>query len=447
MPAAISHHPTQPLRGELRVPGDKSISHRALLCGLLAVGESTIEGLLEGEDVLHTARACEALGAWVKREDDGLWRVRGAGLGSLLQPQYMLDFGNAGTGSRLTMGVVASHPITVGFDGDASLRKRPMGRVVRPLQKCGVQIVSAQENMRLPLVLQGSERALAFTHEIEVPSAQVKSALIFAALNAAGRSTIIEPVPTRDHTERMLKAFGADIIVQKTSTDSGTKIIINGGKHLTPNNIKVPCDPSSAAFPLVAAILVAGSEVVLPNVMLNPLRTGLFEVLKTMGANLLITNQKTLGGEEVGDLVVHSSSLRGIEVPASFAPSMIDEYPILAVAASFAQGTTVMRGLSELRVKESDRLQAVADNLNRMGALARIEGDDLIVEGQDKVRGGVEIKTHLDHRLAMSALVMGLVTQEPVTVDDATTIDTSFPHFMEGMNHLGCNMRVVEHKA
>jgi 3-phosphoshikimate 1-carboxyvinyltransferase len=428
-----------PLAGRVRVPGDKSISHRALLLGLLARGETRITGLLEGEDVLATAAACRALGAEVTQEGPGQWRVFGVGVGALAQPREVLDFGNAGTGSRLMMGVVAGHGITVTIDGDASLRKRPMRRVLDPLLQMGAEILSEAEGGRLPLVLKGHTDPLPIVYETPVPSAQVKSAVLFAALNAAGRTTVVEREATRDHTERMLAHFGAKVFVELDG-EHGRRITLEGRPDLQGRNVEVPADPSSAAFPLVAALLVPGSDILIEGVMLNPSRTGLIKTLREMGASIEVAETRGHGGEEVADLRVRASSLHGVDVPAERAPSMIDEYPVLAVAAAFATGETRMRGLAELRVKESDRLAAVATGLAVNGVDHTIEGDDLIVRG-GRVKGGGTVETHLDHRIAMSFLCMGLMSEEPVTVDDTAMIATSFPDFIPLMTRLGAVLK------
>ncbi|GLK75722.1 3-phosphoshikimate 1-carboxyvinyltransferase [Methylopila jiangsuensis] len=429
-----------PLKGRLRAPGDKSMSHRALIFGLLAVGETRIEGLLEGEDVLATARACAALGAEVERLGEGRWRVRGVGVGGLRSPDAPLDFGNAGTGSRLMMGVVGGHPITATFDGDASLRSRPMRRILDPLALIGAEVTACAEGGKLPLTLKGPETALPITYETPMPSAQVKSAVLLAGLNAPGVTTVIEREATRDHTERMLRAFGAEVTVEPHG-EHGRLIRLVGQPELRPAVVRVPADPSSAAFPLVAALIAPGSEVTLEGVMTNPLRTGLMLTLKEMGADIATENLREEGGEEVADLVVRAGPLKGVDVPPERAPTMIDEYPVLAVAAAFAEGETQMRGLHELTVKESDRLAAVHAGLVANGVAARVEGDDLIVEGRGGVAGGgAPVRTHLDHRIAMSFLVMGLGADAPVTVDDATMIATSFPTFLPLMTGLGAEM-------
>jgi 3-phosphoshikimate 1-carboxyvinyltransferase len=425
-----------PLSGRLRAPGDKSISHRALILGLLAVGKTTIEGLLEGDDVLRTAAACRALGARVERLGPGRWSVEGAGLGSLLAPRETLDFGNAGTGTRLLMGVVGGHPITATFDGDASLRKRPMRRILDPLVLMGAQVLDEAEGGRCPVVLKGTGDPAAIEYRTPVPSAQLKSAVLLAGLNSPGRTVVIETEASRDHTEKMLAYFGANI-VSEPDGPHGRRIVLEGRPELRARDVIVPADPSSAAFALTAALLVPGSDVTIEGMMMNPLRIGLLTSLQEMGARIDVLNPRIEGGEDVADLRVRPSRLTGVDVPAARAPAMIDEYPILAVAASFAKGETRMRGLAELRVKESDRLMAVADGLNSAGVTNRIEGDDLIVTGSDTVRGGGTVKTHLDHRIAMSFLVMGMASQQKMTVDDASMIATSFPTFQPDMERLG----------
>jgi 3-phosphoshikimate 1-carboxyvinyltransferase len=422
------------------VPGDKSISHRALIFGLLAVGETRVSGLLEGEDVLRTAQAARALGAHVVREGEGLWRVHGVGVGGLRQPAATLDFGNAGTGSRLMMGVCGSHPITTTFDGDASLRKRPMRRILDPLALMGVRVVSQMEGGRVPLTLQGPAEAVPIVYETPVASAQVKSAVLLAGLNAPGATTVIEREATRDHTEKMLAHFGAGIRVEPHGAH-GRAITLTGQPELVPQPIMVPADPSSAAFPMVAALITPGSDVLLDGVMMNPLRTGLITTLIEMGADITVEARSQEGGEEVATLRVRHSPLRGVSVPAERAPSMIDEYPILAVAAAFAEGETRMNGLHELRVKESDRLAAVAAGLAAAGVAASIAGDDLIVAGgAGDVAGGGLVATHLDHRIAMSFLIMGLASRGEMMVDDRDTIATSFPTFMALMAGLGADL-------
>ena len=428
-----------PLKGRLRVPGDKSISHRALILGALTVGESTISGLLEGEDVLHTADVMRALGAKVERTPDGVWHVHGVGVGGFAQPEGPLDFGNSGTGCRLVVGAVAGCGITATFDGDASLRTRPMRRVLTPLEQMGARVVSSADGDRLPLTLKGATDPLPITYESPVPSAQLKSAVLLAGLAAPGETTVIEEEATRDHTERMMKHFGAKI-VSKPHGQHGRRIVLQGQPELEPANVVVPADPSSAAFPMVGALIVPGSQLLLDAVMTNPLRTGLFLTLKDMGANIETLATRDDGGEEVADLRVTASQLKGVDVPPERAPSMIDEYLILAVAAAFAKGTTRMRGLKELRVKESDRLEATADMLRVNGVKVEIIDDDLLVHGTGSVPGGGEVKTHMDHRIAMSALMMGLASEQPVRIDDSAFIATSFPDFTGLMRSLGADL-------
>jgi 3-phosphoshikimate 1-carboxyvinyltransferase len=425
-----------PLQGRVRVPGDKSISHRALILAAMTVGESRVSGLLEGEDVLNTAKTMRALGAQVERTADGLWRIHGVGVGGFAKPAGPLDFGNSGTGCRLAIGAVAGCPITATFDGDASLRTRPMRRVLDPLTMMGARVLDMADGGRLPLTLQGAVDPLPITYESPVPSAQLKSAVLLAGLAAPGETTVIEAEATRDHTERLLKHFGAKI-VSKPHGEHGRRITLQGQPELEPANVAVPADPSSAAFPLVAALIVPGSDVIFESVLTNPLRTGLFKTLLEMGAKIETLATRDDGGEEVADLRVTTSSLKGVEVPADRAPSMIDEYLVLGVAAAFAEGTTRMRGLKELRVKESDRLEATADMLRVNGVVVEIEGDDLIVHGKGSVPGGGEVKTHMDHRIAMSALAMGLASDNPVRIDDSAFIATSFPGFVELMRGLG----------
>jgi len=430
---------SEALRGTATVPGDKSISHRALILGALAVGETKITALLEAEDVLNTAKAMRALGADLLRDGDGAWRVWGRGVGGLAEPDGVLDFGNSGTGSRLVMGAVATTAMTAVFTGDDSLRRRPMKRVLEPLTLFGAEY-SARDGGLMPVTLKGARQPLAIEHEVAVASAQVKSALILAALNAPGRSRIVQRALTRDHTEQMLRAFGARIAVEDLK-DGGEAVEVTGEIDLKPAAVDVPRDPSSAAFPLVAALIVPGSEVTLPDVLLNPRRIGLIDTLKEMGADITITNARESGGEKIGDLVAKFSSLKGVDVPAERAPSMIDEYPILAVAAAFAEGKTTMRGLEELRVKESDRLAAIVAGLRANGVTVEETEDGMIVEGRgpDSVPGGGTVTTHMDHRIAMSFLIMGLAARDAVSVDDVSMIATSFPEFESLMSGLGAN--------
>jgi len=437
----IARRPSGPLAGRIAVPGDKSISHRALMFGALAVGETRIRGLLEGEDVLRTAAAMRALGAEVIRDGDGAWRVAGRGLGGLTEPRDVLDMGNSGTAARLLCGILASHPLFAVMTGDESLRRRPMRRVTDPLAACGARFAS-REGGRLPLAIGGARDALPLDYRVPVPSAQVKSAVLLAGLNARGVTRVEEPEATRDHSENMLRHFGAAVRVE--AAGAGRVIELTGQPELVAADVTVPGDPSSAAFPLVAALLVPGSEVRVSGVGLNPLRAGLFATLAEMGADLSVANRREAGGEPVGDLTARHGALRGVDVPAERAPSMIDEYPILAVAAACAAGATRMRGLKELRVKESDRLAATAALLAACGARAEIDGDDLVVHGTGRPpSGGRRVATHMDHRIAMSALVLGLAAEAPVAVDDSRFIDTSFPGFANLMRGLGADLRAA----
>jgi 3-phosphoshikimate 1-carboxyvinyltransferase len=438
-----SAHPTPfearssgPLSGKARVPGDKSISHRALILGALAVGETRISGLLEGEDVLNTAKAVRALGAKVERIGDFAWSVHGVGVAGFAQPEAPLDFGNSGTGCRLVMGAVAGCPITAVFDGDASLRSRPMRRILDPLELMGARPGASGEGGRLPLTLNGARDPLPILYRTPVASAQIKSAVLLAGLAAPGVTTVIETEASRDHTELMLRHFGAQI-VSTSEGAHGRKIALTGQPELHGAEVIVPADPSSAAFPVVAALIVEGSDVVLSDVMTNPLRTGLLTTLREMGASIEESHVRGDAGEPMAQLRVRASKLRGVEVPPERAPSMIDEYLVLAVAAGFAEGTTIMRGLQELRVKESDRLEATAAMLRVNGVKVEISGNDMIVEGKGHVPGGGLVATHMDHRIAMSALVMGLASDKPVKVDDTAFIATSFPDFIPMMRSLG----------
>jgi len=419
---------SRPLTGSIGVPGDKSMSHRALILGGMAAGETRVHGLLEGDDVLHTAGAVRALGAEVERLAPGEWRVRGAPWRSPVGP---IDCGNSGTGARLLMGAVAGHPIEVTFTGDASLSRRPMARVIDPLRQMGAEA----KGSTLPVTIRGGKlRGIRFVNE--KASAQVKSAILLAGLRADGEAEVIEPRGSRDHTENMLRAFGCEVLID------GDSIRLGQRRSLAGTTIERPGDPSSAAFPIVAGLIVPGSEVRIDNVMVNPLRTGLFRTLEEMGADLRFENRREHGGEPVADVVVRSSELHGVEVPAERAPSMIDEYPILAVAAAFARGRSVMHGLAELRVKESDRLAAILDGLRACGVEARDEGDSLIVIGASgSPPGGAQVQAHDDHRIAMSFLVMGLAAQRPVSVDSADMIATSFPDFVPLMRSLGADIQ------
>ncbi|WP_372616761.1 3-phosphoshikimate 1-carboxyvinyltransferase [Falsiroseomonas sp.] len=426
--------PARPLSGEARMPGDKSISHRALMFGALAVGTTDITGLLEGEDVLRTAAAMRALGAEVENRGGGNWRVAGRGIGGLVEPADVLDMGNSGTAARLLCGLLAGHPIFAVMTGDASLRKRPMKRVTEPLSATGARFAT-RAGGRLPLAVEGAADPLPLDYLVPVPSAQVKSACLLAGLCARGVTRIVEREATRDHTENMLRHFGATVGVSVEG--AGRVIELTGQPELVAAPVVVPGDPSSAAFPAVAALLVPGSEVTLRGVGMNPLRAGLFATLAEMGADITRLNERVEGGEPVADLLVRASALRAIDVPADRAPSMIDEYPILAVAAAAATGTTRMRGLKELRVKESDRLAATAALLEANGIRFAIEGDDLIVHGVGgPPPGGGLVVTNMDHRIAMSALVLGLASRAPVVADDAAFIETSFPGFSELVNRL-----------
>jgi 3-phosphoshikimate 1-carboxyvinyltransferase len=434
--APLEARSSGPLTGKVRVPGDKSISHRALILGALAVGKTRISGLLEGEDVLNTAKSMRALGAKVERTEAFTWSVHGVGVAGFAQPNTALDFGNSGTGCRLVMGAVAGCPITAVFDGDASLRSRPMRRVLDPLELMGARVGASGEGGRLPLTLEGARDPLPILYRTPVASAQIKSAVLLAGLAAPGVTTVIETEASRDHTELMLKHFGAQIVSTKEGSH-GRKIALTGESELHGADVVVPADPSSAAFPIVAALIVEGSDVVLTDVMTNPLRTGLFTTLREMGGSIEESAIRGDAGEPMAQLRVRASKLHGVEVPAERAPSMIDEYLVLAVAASFAEGTTIMRGLQELRVKESDRLEATAAMLRANGVKVEIVGDDMIVEGKGHVPGGGLVATHMDHRIAMSALVMGLAADKPVKVDDTAFIATSFPDFIPMMRALG----------
>jgi 3-phosphoshikimate 1-carboxyvinyltransferase len=435
-PTPLAARSSGPLTGKVRVPGDKSISHRALILGALAVGETRISGLLEGEDVLNTAKAMRALGATVERTGDFAWKVHGVGVAGFAEPQAPLDFGNSGTGCRLVMGAVAGCPIKAVFDGDASLRSRPMRRVLDPLELMGARVGESGQGGRLPLTFLGARDPLPIVYRTPVASAQIKSAVLLAGLAAPGITTVIETEASRDHTELMLKHFGADITSMREG-GHGRKIALTGQPELHGADVIVPADPSSSAFPIVAALIVEGSDLILSDVMTNPLRTGLFTTLREMGGSIEETEIRGDAGEPMAQLRVRASKLRGVVVPPERAPSMIDEYLVLAVAASFAEGTTIMRGLQELRVKESDRLEATAAMLRANGVKVEIVGDDLIVEGKGHVPGGGLVATHMDHRIAMSALVMGLASDKEVQVDDTAFIATSFPDFIPMMRSLG----------
>ncbi len=437
-PARLTARAGSALKGRARAPGDKSISHRSLIMGAMAGGVTEISGLLEGDDVLRTARAMSALGAGVERLGEGAWRVDGRGAFS--EPADVIDCGNAGTGARLILGAAAGYPIAATFTGDGSLRKRPMARVLDPLSAMGARWLG-REGCRLPITLRGGGLT-GIDYRLPVPSAQVKSAVLLAGLNASGVTRVIEPEPTRDHTERMLRAFGAAMEVSEDP--AGRRIVIEGGQSLTGTRVEVPGDPSSAAFPLVAALVTPGSAVTVEGVLLNPLRTGLFDTLREMGADLDIADVRPSGGDVVGDITARHSILRGVTVPPERAASMIDEYPVLAIAAAFAQGPTIMRGLGELRVKESDRLALMAAGLSACGVMVEEEPEGLIVVGADRanhaLRGGAAISTMGDHRIAMSFLILGLAAQEAVSVDQAGMIATSFPGFGVLMAGLGADI-------
>jgi 3-phosphoshikimate 1-carboxyvinyltransferase len=429
-----------PLKGVADVPGDKSISHRSLILGALSVGETKVTGLLEGQDVLDTAKAMRAFGAEVVRDGEGAWRIHGVGVGGFAEPSDVIDCGNSGTGVRLVMGAMATTPITATFTGDASLRKRPMARVTDPLALFGAEAVG-RAGGRLPMTIVGAADPLPVRYTLPVPSAQVKSAILLAGLNAPGETVVIEAEATRDHTERMLAGFGAEIVTEVTA--EGRVITLTGRPELRPQTIVVPRDPSSAAFPVCAALITEGSDVLVPNIGLNPTRAGLFTTLREMGADLTYENEREEGGEPVADLRARfSPNMKGVEVPPERAASMIDEYPILSVVAACAEGRTVMRGVKELRVKESDRIAAMADGLRACGVTVEDGPDWWIVEGKGAlgVPGGATCATHLDHRIAMSFLCLGLASQKPVGVDDAGPIATSFPIFEPLMRELGAHL-------
>jgi 3-phosphoshikimate 1-carboxyvinyltransferase len=428
------------LRGVAEVPGDKSISHRALILGALSVGETKITGLLEGQDVIDTAKAMRAFGATVTQDGPGEWRVQGVGVGGFAEPADVIDCGNSGTGVRLIMGCMATSPISATFTGDASLRKRPMGRVTDPLALFGAR-AHGRQGGRLPMTIVGAADPMPVRYTVPMPSAQVKSAVLLAGLNAPGQTVVIEKEATRDHTERMLRGFGAELSV--ADTPEGRIITLQGQPELVAQRVAVPRDPSSAAFPVCAALIVPGSEILVPGVSQNPTRNGLFTTLVEMGADITFENPREEGGEPVADLRVRHSSLKGVEVPPARAASMIDEYPVLSVVAACATGTTVMRGVKELRVKESDRIDAMARGLEACGVRIEEDEDMLTVHGlgPDNVPGGATCKTHLDHRIAMSFLVLGLAAQRPVSVDDGSPIATSFPVFEGLMAGLGADIQ------
>ena len=436
-PSPLSAGRARALSGQVRVPGDKSISHRALMFGALATGRTRISGLLEGEDVLNTAKALQAMGCPV-RKTDGVWEVLGRGIGGLAQPTQPLDFGNSGTGVRLMMGVLAGHDMRVHLTGDASLSRRPMARVLTPLRQMGLE--TDEDKDRLPLTIRGSADLLPIEYRLPVASAQIKSAVLLAGLHAAGSTTVVETEATRDHTERMLRHFGAHLGI--TERDGLRRITVTGEGELGGRDVAVPGDPSSASFPAAAALIVPGSEVAIEGVLVNPTRTGFYVTLREMGADIQFRHERDQGGEPVADIRVRHSRLKGVRVPPERAPSMIDEYPILACLAAYADGETRMEGLGELKVKESDRLAATAAGLAANGVPAKVDGDALIVGGGASVRGGGTVATHLDHRIAMAFLVLGLGAERPVTVDDADTIATSFPEFRSLMEGLGATFSV-----
>ena len=425
-----------PLRGLVRVPGDKSISHRALIFGALSSGRTKISGLLEAEDVLNTARVLSAMGAPVQQVD-GNWEVVGRGCGGLIAPSEALDFGNSGTGVRLMMGVIAGHGVDVTLIGDASLSRRPMGRVLTPLCEMGLEVLEGVDET-LPLRLRGTEDLVPIRYILPVASAQVKSAVLLAGLHARGQTSVVEPQATRDHTERMLRAFGGEVVIEENGDGgSGRVITVTGLPELAGCDIAVPGDPSSAAFLVAAALIVPGSQITIENVLINPTRIGFYQTVQEMGGEVTFHNTRQSAGEPVADIKVATSTLHGVQVPAERAPSMIDEYPVLAVLAAYARGETRMLGLAELKVKESDRLAATAAGLGVNGVEARIDGDTLCVTGGASVAGGGCVTTHMDHRIAMAFLTMGLASDKPVCVDDAGVIDTSFPQFQSLMSQLG----------
>jgi len=437
----ISNKAKQPLKGMVTVPGDKSISHRSIMLGAMAIGETVVSGLLEGEDVMNTAAAMRAMGADIKKADDGRWHIYGVGIGGLQEPEGILDMGNSGTSMRLLTGLVGSHPITTSFTGDQSLSKRPMGRVIKPIEMMGAQVIS-RDGGRLPLTIKGAEKTLSINYELPIASAQVKSCLLLAGLNAYGRTCVIERTPTRDHTENMLLAFGVEVHIEDLP-EGGQAISVDGHQTLTPCEINVPADPSSAAFPVVAALINEGSEITLPNIGMNDRRDGICTTLIEMGADITMSNERVQAGERVVDLTVRGTgSLKGIDVPPDRVPSMIDEFPILAVAAACANGTTTMTNLAELRVKESDRLQAMAEGLAECGVNLEMGKDSLTIHGTGKPpTGNATIKTHHDHRIAMSFLCLGTTTDHPVRINEGTAIATSFPTFVELMNGLGADVK------
>ncbi len=433
-PRPMTSRKCGPLTGTALVPGDKSISHRSLILGALAVGETYVTGLLEGDDVLDTAKAMRAFGAEVERVAPGEWCIHGVGVGGFAEPDNVVDCGNAGTGVRLIMGAMATTDISVTFTGDASLRSRPMGRVTEPLAEFGA-VAHGRAAGRLPLTLTGAADPVPVVYHTPMPSAQVKSAVLLAGLNTPGETVVIEQEPTRDHTERMLAGFGAEISTE--ITDQGRVITLKGQPELTGQTIIVPRDPSSAAFPVVAALLVEGSDILVPNIGMNPTRAGLYEALKMMGADITFENERLEGGESVADLRVKHGPLKGIRVPPENAASMIDEYPVLAVLAATASGSTHMPGIKEMRVKECDRIDAMVSGLIACGVKVDETEDSMTIHGMAKIPGGATCKTHLDHRIAMSFMCLGMASETPVKIDDASAIETSFPDFIPLMEALG----------
>lgn len=431
---------TRPLRGKVTVPGDKSISHRAVIMGAMAIGQSRISGLLEGQDVVGTVHAMTALGADIYRAENGDWLIHGVGVGGLCQPEGALDMGNSGTGARLIMGLVSTYPLETTFIGDRSLSCRPMRRVTEPLKKFGADFRGA-DGMTLPVTVSGISDPVPMEYELPVASAQVKSAILLAALNCPGKTTVIEKTPTRDHTERLFEHFGVQI--ETTTRKAATMITVTGHPDLAAHDMIIPGDPSSAAFVVVAALITPGSDITVENVNLNPTRTGLYQTLRQMGADISFINERLECGEPVADIRVKYSPLKGITVPERRAASMIDEYPVLAIAASFAEGETIMGGIGELRVKESDRIAVMVAGLKACGVTIDEYDDGMTVTGAMNIAGGARIKTHLDHRIAMSFLILGMATDQPLEIDDGSVIDTSFPDFTTLMNGLGANMEEI----
>jgi 3-phosphoshikimate 1-carboxyvinyltransferase len=441
-PAPLMAKPPQPLRGRIRAPGDRSIAHRALMLGALSIGETTIEGLTESDDILATLAAMRAFGALATRTEPGTWRLRGVGVGGFLEPEDVIDFGSAGTGIRLAMGLVGSQAITATFTGDAGLRARSFGRFLDPLRRMGVQVL-ARSNDRLPLTVKGPDITLPLEYRMPVASAQVKSAVLLAGLNTPGVTTLIEPVATRDHTERLLARFGAAIEID-TNEDGERLVRLEGRRDLKAQSVTLPGDPSIAAYAIVAALLVEGSDLTIESVLLNPMRSGLIETLIEMGGDISVTDRRALGGEEVGDIRIRSSRLRGVAVPAARAPSMIDEYPLLAVAAAFADGTTTMEGLGELRLKASDRIATVAAGLAALGITVEEGPESLAVTGGASPAGAGRVAIRRDPRLAMSFLVLGMASPGGVTIDDGGMIQPHFPEFLSLMNGLGVQFEKAE---